>query len=71
MRRVHTDVSAQARTPARAHQRLRLPAAPVRVIQLVVAAAAGVAAAGLSPGAETALVLCLALLAGVSSLWSP
>jgi hypothetical protein len=71
MRRVHTDMSTRTATPAPAYEQLRLPAAPVRLVQLVAAAAAGAGGAQLLPEAETALVLGLALLAGVSSLWSP
>jgi hypothetical protein len=64
-------MSARIENAATVRRHLGLPRAPVRAVQLGVAALAGGAAAAASPGAETALVLTLALLAGVSSLWSP
>ncbi|HEV2757005.1 MAG TPA: hypothetical protein VG318_14655 [Actinomycetota bacterium] len=53
------------------HARLELPSRRVRVAQLIGAALAGAAAAWAAPGWITPLLFATAMLAGISSLWSP
>jgi hypothetical protein len=66
-----TLVGRPAAADARLGSRIELPASRARAVQLGAAAAAGAGAAWIAPGWATPLLFFTAMLAGISSLWSP